>query len=145
MILQASQRSQQARGSLGGSGLPQGARLGLGGGEGGRKSQNEDHTLKGNHRLPLKAYGPLPGPPKYVNQWPLRLFLEALGHYFTYLWGPAEDKAQNNSAIDTDNSCNDRKNRNSNCSVNNSNMSTGKKKNNNQEEEEEEQEEQEAE
>ena len=30
----------------------------------------------------------LPGPQKYVEEWPFRLFLLALGYYSTYFWGP---------------------------------------------------------
>ena len=31
---------------------------------------------------------PLPEAPKYAKSCPFRHFVEALGHYFTYLWGP---------------------------------------------------------
>ena len=33
----------------------------------------------------------LPGPQKYVKQWPFGLFLVALGYYFTYFWGPVRE------------------------------------------------------
>ena len=34
------------------------------------------------------VYGILPGPPKYVEEWPFGLFLVALGHYLDTLGGP---------------------------------------------------------
>ena len=30
----------------------------------------------------------IPGPPKYVKQWPFRLFLVVWGYYFTYFCRP---------------------------------------------------------
>ena len=32
-------------------------------------------------------------PQKCVAQWPFGLVLEALGHYFTYFWGPGRDSS----------------------------------------------------
>ena len=28
----------------------------------------------------------LPGPQKYVEEWPFGLYVGVLGHYFTYFW-----------------------------------------------------------
>ena len=42
----------------------------------------------------LKGSGTtLPGPQKYVNYWPLRPCLVALGYYFTYFWGPGRNSS----------------------------------------------------
>ena len=36
----------------------------------------------------------LPGPQKYETSWPFGLFLQVLGHYFTYSWGPCISKGR---------------------------------------------------